>query len=523
MLALSVGMLLAVAAPAGARVLLVGTFHGHKGSYKTVQSAVKAAHKGDWILIAPGDYKTSGASVPAYPSGADQAGAAVLIRTADLHVRGMDRNGTWIDGTKSGTPKCSNSDSAQNFGTGGAGLNGVIVYKVSGVSLENFSVCNFLTGSSGGGNGIWFDGGGGSGKQTAMSFKGNYLTATSSYYKDVSSPAASYGIYSSNTKGGPGLFSYDYANDMNDSGYYVGACPDCQVTLNHIHAQDSILGYSGTNSGGHLIIENSEFDHNQDGFDTNSENNDDAPSPQSGACPHDGLGPRPAGTQLSHSCWVFEDNYVHDNNNPDVPGAGIASNGPIGTGMTVSGGRNDIVVHNRFLHNGSWGLLLLPFPDTGTPPPIANCAGGSHASPFGPSVCYFDDWGNEVADNTFSDNGFFGNPTNGDVGDISGTNTPGNCWHGNTDSAGALTSAPANIQSTHGRCGVTNSGEGLGDPLTSQVLCATQIFAPCPAAPGMDYPRLTKVLMPAPPKQTTMSNPCSGVPSNAWCRGGKPV
>ena len=69
------------------------------------------------------------------------------------------------------------------------------------------------------------------------------------------------------------------------------------------------MGYSGTNSGGHLIVQNSEFDHNKTGFATNSQNNDDAPSPQDGACPNRVIGP--TGTR---SCWIFQHNFVHDNN-----------------------------------------------------------------------------------------------------------------------------------------------------------------------------------------------------------------
>ena len=40
----------------GGHVLLVGTFDGHRGEFKTIQSAVKVATPGDWILVAPGDY-----------------------------------------------------------------------------------------------------------------------------------------------------------------------------------------------------------------------------------------------------------------------------------------------------------------------------------------------------------------------------------------------------------------------------------------------------------------------------------
>ena len=65
------------------------------------------------------------------------------------------------------------------------------------------------------------------------------------------------------------------------------------------------------------MVENSEFDNNEDGFDTNSQNGDNPP-PQDGACPDGGISP------ITHtqSCWVFIHNYVHDNNNPNVPAAG---------------------------------------------------------------------------------------------------------------------------------------------------------------------------------------------------------
>jgi hypothetical protein len=40
----------------GAHVLLVGMFNGVPGKYHSIQAAVDAAHPGDWILVAPGDY-----------------------------------------------------------------------------------------------------------------------------------------------------------------------------------------------------------------------------------------------------------------------------------------------------------------------------------------------------------------------------------------------------------------------------------------------------------------------------------
>src|ERR1700755_2670991 len=107
----------AAAASAGAKVLRVGSFHGVKGQFTSIQDAVKAARPGDWILIGPGDYKTSHISTP---KGAPQFPAAVLITTPNLHIRGMNRSTVIVDGTKPGSAACSNKASAQNFGLAGS-------------------------------------------------------------------------------------------------------------------------------------------------------------------------------------------------------------------------------------------------------------------------------------------------------------------------------------------------------------------------------------------------------------------
>src|SRR5690242_19037394 len=59
--ALALVALLLVAVPASAsaarhHVLLVGTFHHHRGKYRSIQAAVNHAKPGDWVLVAPGVY-----------------------------------------------------------------------------------------------------------------------------------------------------------------------------------------------------------------------------------------------------------------------------------------------------------------------------------------------------------------------------------------------------------------------------------------------------------------------------------
>ncbi len=198
-----------------------------------------------------------------------------------------------------------------------------------------------------------------------------------------------------------------------------------------------------------------------------------------------------------------------------MPGAGAAASSPVGTGISISGGRFDTVMGNRIVHNGAWGLLLVPFPDTDTPPPIAHCEGGTQTGSLG-FGCLYDDWGNQVFENEFSENGFFGNPTNGDIGQITffGGN-PVNCLRRNKLPGGV---SPESLLTN--TCGTTGSGE-INQPLLEQVECNTQILStkPCPA--GSEYPRKTAVKMHALPrakKLPTMPNPCAGVPKNPWCK-----
>jgi hypothetical protein len=506
------------------RVLRVGAFNGVKGECKTIQEAVNAAAPGNWILVGPGDYKQTSSTKPAGAYGDDIAGAAVLVTTPNLHIRGMNRNTVIIDGTKPGSPQCSAAEADQTFGSpeGGryVGNNGVVVYKASGVWLQNFSTCNFL-GSNHGGDSVWFDGGGASGKQEIGSWWGEYLSSTSTYWGGKEKPSDEYGIYASNTTG-PGYFTNTYANNMSDSGYYIGACPDCNTIINKAHSEGNDLGYSGSNSGGRLTVENSEFNNNEEGFATQSQNNDDAPSPQDGICPHGASNPSPpAGAQRTNICWVLKNNRIVNNNNGATPTAPSAP-GLVGTGMTIAGGHNDLVVGNTFSGNKAWGVLLVPYPGVEeSPPPQVpaedNCKGGTKVE----SECLYEPYANEIEGNTFANNGGYKNPSNGDIGEVANANPTvlTNCWHGNVEEGGGEPSSePKGIQTTHGTCSNPDlGGEPTSSVLAAQAACDSQLVAECPSAPGAEYPRSSAVKLLPLPEQPTMPNPCEGVPYNRWC------
>jgi hypothetical protein len=502
--ALAVVGVLVLASTASARVLRVGTYRGIRGQFNSIQAAVNTAKPGDWILIGPGDYRERGVKHGKTPAG-------VLIRKARLHLRGMNRNRVIIDGTKPGARPCSSRGRDQKITR--RGRNGVVVYKINGVYIQNLTVCNFLTNRRGDeGNQIWWNGGDGSGKVGMGSWWGDYITATSTYSNGIHPPFGDYGIFVSNSRG-PGVVDHSYASNMGDAAYYVGACPDCNATIRHGHAQYSALGFSGTNAGGHLIIENSQFDHNKSGPTTNSQNNDDAPSPQLGLCPHGARGPLGNGI-----CDVWRDNLIHDNNDPNVPGNGIngvAGEIPVGTGVVLGGTEYVDVFHNRVYNNKGYGAVVADFPDQEKPPPIAHCQGGDYLSPP-PSpnpLCYYHAFGNVVADNSFRHNGGYRNPTNGDIGLVAEQHDPGNCFYGNADPAG-LTSDPPGIQSPpYNPCGQANGN--LDPSAVAQLTCALKL-APCP--PGTRYPKpARRFKLHRPPRQPTMRNPCKGVPANPWC------
>jgi len=465
--------------------------------YRTVQGAVDAARPGDWILIYPGVY---------HEKGKPQTHAGVWIQKPDLHIRGMDRNKVIIDGSNGTAAHPCPSAAAQQDLTS---RDGIVVNKTSGVTIQNLTVCDYLAGDDEDhGNEIWWNGGDGTGTIGLGSYTGSYLTATSLYAgaKMNSPQLAQYGIFVSNSSG-PGLITNSYASNMADAAYYVGACRQiCNMTLANDTGVNSDLGYSGTNSGGQLVIKNSLFRDNRAGIAPNSENNDDAPPPQDGRCPG----------SATRSCTIIEGNTIEANNNSNAPGNADIS--PVGVGIQLVGGEYDTVARNVIADQGAWGILTSDNADNEKPPPGTHCQGGIMNKPL-PGFCLFQARGNLVYSNVFSGVGKFGNPTNSDLANLTlGSYTPRNCFYGNVDLGGRLTSAPANIQSANVD-GKPCAGPGNGnDPaLTNQLVCASG-FAKCPVPPGQaKYPKQTRTVMMPLPRLATMPTPCSGVPKNAFC------
>jgi hypothetical protein len=464
--------------------------------YRTVQGAVDSARSGDWILIYPGVY---------HEKSKQPQSAGVLIQKPNLHIRGMDRNRVIIDGSHGTAAHPCPSAAAQQDLTP---RDGIVVSKVSGVTIQNLTVCDYLAGDGEHGNEIWWNGGDGTGTIGLGSYSGSYLTATSLYAPaKVNSPQlALYGIFVSNASG-PGLITNSYASNMADAAYYVGACRRiCNMTLANDTGVNSDLGYSGTNSGGQLVIKNSLFRDNRAGIAPNSENNDDAPPPQDGRCPG----------SATKSCTIIEGNTIEANNNANAPGDGAIA--PVGVGIQLVGGEYDTVARNVIADQGAWGILISDNADPEKPPPGTHCQGGIMNKPLS-GFCLFQARGNLVYSNVFSGVGKFGNPSNSDLAtETLGSYTPRNCFYGNVDLGGQLTSAPAGIQNANvdGQpCG--KAGTPSVPALTDQLICATG-FTKCPVPSSQArYPKQTRTVMMPLPQLTSMPQPCAGVPRNPFC------
>jgi hypothetical protein len=141
---------------------------------------------------------------------------------------------------------------------------------------------------------------------------------------------------------------------------------------------------------------------------------------------------------------------------------------------------------------------------------------------LGAGSCLYDEYGDMLLHNTYKNDGFFGNSTNGDFDQLNlQSSERTDCYRGNTDVSGKLSPDARKLQANYpctGKKVVANTNFGL----LNEVLCDTQVSLDggSPPCSSVDrYPRQTHVVMhPLPKTLTSMPNPCQGVPSNPWCR-----
>lgn len=364
----------------------------------TIQGAVDAANPGDTILIDAGEYHEE-----------------VFIGEGkdNLTLRGVDRNKVILDG-----------DNQMSVA--------VFVKAANNVRVENMTAREYT------GNGFYW--------QSVEGYVGRWLTA---YHIGI------YGIYAFDSR--LGLFEDSYASGSADSSFYIGQCYPCDATIRRVVGEYSIIGYSGTNAGGNLSIEDSEWNFNGAGIVPNSLDSEANP-PQ-------------------REAWV-RGNTVIDSGTVDVPVKGVFEIAR-GLGIVVAGGVGNIVEDNVVTGSTRYGIVVTPLPSQNVWMPEDNT----------------------VRNNTVSGSGS-GDPLGTDLAILAASGS-GNCFEGNT----FATSDPPQIE-TFWPCDDASLAQvpGAGSPVAGAnlistfaqaSLCQEGVDPLCNETPSYDT-------TPVPPAQKTM-------------------
>ena len=398
--------------------------------YATIQEAVDAAAPGDLILISPGTYHE-----------------AVNVATDNLTIRGLDRNTVVLDG---------------EFTLD----NGIRVLGANGVAIENMTAMNYTN------NGFFWTG--------VTGYRGSYLTAWRN---------GDYGIYAFDSMNGQ--LENLYAAGSPDAGIYIGECYPCNAVLDHVVSEHNGLGYSGTNSGGNLLIINSRFNNNRAGV-----------VPNSGS--YELCYPERETTIVG--------NLVYSNNQPDTPAIDVAILA-MGNGILSAGGVNNIIERNRVWDHNRLGIGLVPYLEEGandaepTPEQWATpCSETKNQPPAAviPATILWDSKNNQVRGNVLSDNRL------GDIGiGSAGTDlsTLGNCFEDNTYEF----TSPADIDAL-APCGY----DSVGDLNTGSVDVVAWLVQQASLPKSVDYKTAPLPDMPVldnmPNAATAKANPATNVP-----------
>jgi Right handed beta helix region len=350
--------------------------------YDTIQAAVDAAEPGDLILVGPGVYEE-----------------AVNVETDELTIRGLDRNEVILDG-------------------GFEKDNGIRVVGANGVAIENMTARNYTN------NGFFWTG--------VEGYRGSYLTT----YR-----IGDYGVYAFDSTSG--LLEHSYASGSPDAGVYIGQCYPCDAVIDDVVAEYNGLGYSGTNSGGNLLIVNSTFRYNRAGI-----------VPNSGSY---------------ELCYPERDttivgNTVHSNNQPDTPAIDVALLA-MGNGILPAGGVGNTIERNLVYDHDRTGIGLVPFPEEDAnddvPPPEDDdkpCAETLTEAPADPAtlpdLLIWNPRDNRVVGNDVSDS----RVADIAVGSLEDVSQLGNCFADNT----FATSAPIDLEAL-----APCDGEGSGGDWTA--------------------------------------------------------
>jgi hypothetical protein len=336
--------------------------------HATIQEAVDAAEPGDLVLVGPGTYAE-----------------AVDVETENLTIRGLDRNEVVLDG--------------------GFELENGIRVLADGVAVENMTARNYTT------NGFFWTG--------VTGYRGSYLTAFRN---------GDYGVYAFDAT--KGQLEHIYASGSPDAGVYIGQCYPCDAVLDDVISEYNGLGYSGTNSGGNLLIVRSTFRYNRAGI-----------VPNSGSY---------------ELCYPGRDNTivgntVHSNMQPDTPAIDVALLA-MGNGILVAGSNRNVIERNLVFDHERVGIGLVPFPEEQANDAVPDestwdtpCADvrddpPAETDPAALELVLWDAMQNIVADDDVSGSGLADLGVGSLQPDLAGL---GNCFGGNTFTSTAPTALEA--------------------------------------------------------------------------------
>ncbi len=332
--------------------------------YASIEDAIAASSPGDVILLAAGTY-LGDVAVPEGKGG--------------ITIRGVDRNTVVFDG--------------ENV------RRNAIDVEADGVTLENMSAHDFVE------NGFYWDG--------VDGFAGRYLTVWN---------VGLYAIYAIESRNG--VMEHSYASGAADAAFYIGECNPCDTVVRNVTATLSAVGYSGTNAGGNLVIEDSRFENNSVGILPNSFEVGLHPPPQRDA--------------------IFRRNVVVGTGSVATPRA-TPLGGFHGIGIGILGGIGDLVEDNEVSGSTRYGIAVFTALD------------------------FNREWvpaGNRVIGNAVSSSGI------ADLALARGAGA-GNCFEGNE----ATTTLPASLTG----CSV----DGAGDPAVASelILPPSRMLEGLPEAP----------------------------------------
>lgn len=255
-----------------------------------------------------------------------------------------------------------------------------------------------------------------------------------------------------------GLMQNCDAAGSGDSGLYPGAgaktgagrdtkfYPEARYSqeIRYCDSHHNAGGYSGTNGNATKVDHNNFYD-NALGFTT-----DVFTAPGHPGFPQQGD-------------LVEYNNFYSNNFNPYVEGSDVEPSipAPVGTGLWIAGGNDNVVRYNHFYDNWRRGTMLFAVPDSticGPPPvgsdsPVPGCEPGKFSTSYRDSF-----YGNVMGaapDGTRMRNGvdFWW--------DNFATNT-GNCWYQNSAPGSAITSSPSKLPDCSGGTNPSSS-VGTGD------------------------------------------------------------